>query len=119
MAVPDIDLLGQSLEERRGTIRRKHPLAVLPMRGAGHGTPKITGEKLHAIADAEDRQTEIVDRWIDLGSLGCVNARRATREDDSLHSPVGDDLAGIGRVGQNLRENPAFTHAPGDHLRVL
>ena len=89
------------------------------MGGAGHGTAQIAGEELHAVADTEDRQAQIVDRRVDLRGLGSVDACGATREDNPLHCPVSNDLAGLGRVGQNLREYTALTHTAGNDLSVL
>ena len=41
VAVPDIDLLGQSLEERRGAERRENSFAILAVGGAGDRTAEI------------------------------------------------------------------------------
>ena len=89
------------------------------MGGAGHGTTQIAGEKLHAVADTEDRKAQIVDRRVNLWSLRSVDACGTTREDDPLHGPVSDDLAGLGCVRQYLGKDPALTHASGNDLRVL
>ena len=119
MAVPDIELLGQSLEKRGGADRREDPFAIFPVSRAGDRTAEIAGEKLHPVADAEDRKTEFIDRGIDLGSLWGVDARGTAREDDPLDRAVGDDLAGLGGVGNDLGKDAALANAAGDYLGVL
>jgi len=75
-------------------------------------------DKLHAVADAENRHTEIVDFAIHLRSLGCVNAGWTARENDARWLQLRNGRS-LGVIGNNLGVNLALPHAAGDDLGVL
>ena len=74
------------------------------------------GEELMAVADAEDRHAEIVDRPIDRRAGRRGDARRPARDDDPARAPeVGGGTVDVGHDGVNAQ----LANAAGDEVAVL
>ena len=79
---------------------------------------ELRGERLHAVADAEDGRTGGQQRVADLRRARLAYRLGAAREDDALRRERRDLLGG--RVErQDLAVDADFAHAPRDQLRVL
>ena len=78
---------------------------------------RLTGE-LHSVADAKNRQPQFKQTGIDFGSLRVVNARGATRQNQSLRiefsNPIERQI-----VPNELAKDVLVTHPPSDELRRL
>ncbi len=72
---PHVDLRGQPLEDAGALVDADRRVAVLATLSRLDGAAELVGEQLHAVADAEDGQVELVQGWI--GQRGA--ARRTPR----------------------------------------
>src|ERR1700761_4544064 len=75
-------------------------------------------EKLHAVADAEDRDAGLEHALVGLRRALGVNAGRSAGENNAGGAQAFQD-AGRGVVTDDFRVDIQLAHAPGDDLRVL
>ena len=75
-------------------------------------------DQLHAVADPEDRDAEVVDRRVERRCALDVHALGATGEDDPLRV-AGAQFGGGDRVRHDLGVDVRLAYAPGNELRVL
>lgn len=108
-AEPDKEILIVIDQEIRRT--------VLAARGAGHMSARELAENSHAVANAE-HGTSIEQRSIDPRRALVVDARRASRKDDSLGRER-VDLFLSDRERMDFAVHARLAHAAGDQLRVL
>ena len=57
--------------------------AVLAPAGLGHGPAELLGDQLSAVADAQDRDPELVDAGVDARRALLVDRLRTTGEDEA------------------------------------
>ncbi len=79
---------------------------------------ELLGDRLHAVADAEDRQTELEQALGNLGLFGLQRRFRPAGEDEPARAES-TNLLEIGVPGIDLGIDPGFAHATRDQLRVL
>ena len=91
---------------------------VLPGPTPCDGATELLRYQLGAVADAEDRDPEVVDARIEVGGALHVDRLGTTGEDDGGRGAPGDLLGGDG-VGHDLGVHPCLAHPPGDELCVL
>lgn len=116
--IPDIDNLANASEERTAFRDLKLAAAVFALRGVFDLAAELMRHELHTVANAEDWQPEIEDRWIGMRRLFSINAGGAAAEDQALRMHRRDFFRG--RIeGDDLRINLALAHATRDDLRVL
>ena len=116
VAHPDLRPSGEPGEE--AVRRRLEALrSVLARRSRRHLSAQRLRHRLHAVADAEHGNPKLVDPRVRPRSVLRVDGGRPPGEDDRAR-PRGNLLRGR-VVTQNLRIDPALTHAPGDQMRVL
>ena len=101
-----------------GAVRMEHGPAVLATHPPPNGAAELLGDQLGAVADAEHRHTELVDRRIEARSTLDVDALRPTRQHDRQRRSRGD-VGGDDRVGHDLGEDVQLANPPGDELGVL
>ncbi len=118
MAHPDVDFVGQAVKELRFTRHSATGRAVLACRGTIDASPQCLASQLHAIADAEYRQPQFENFGIAFRRATFVDARRATRENQTF-GLVSRDLFGSDIVPHNLAENMLLPNTPRDQLCVL
>ena len=118
VAVPDIQCCRKFVEEGAFRVAFEFSRAVFAFGRALDLAAESVGDELHAVADAEHGDAEIVDFAVHLRRLGRVNARWTAREDDSRGLQLGDG-GRFGVVRNDLRVDLTFPNAAGDDLCVL
>ena len=106
---------GQQLARLADRELRAPELADL---GALDAPAERQRDELHAVTDAQHRDAELEQLRVEPRRAVGVHRRRAAAEDQALR-PAPRDLLGADVVGQQLAEDAALAHAPGDQLRVL
>ena len=91
---------------------------VLAAHAATDGATQLLGDQLGAVADAEDRHAEVVDRRIELRRALHVDALRAAGQDDRCRV-FGGHLGGVQAVRDDLGVDAQLAHPARDQLRVL
>src|SRR5687767_4186326 len=86
--------------------------------GKLHFAAELMRHQLHAVADPQNRKTEVKNRPIGMRGVARINAGRPSAENDSLR-PARSDFVGRNIESDNLRINLTFAHPARDHLRVL
>ena len=114
--VVDVGRVVGQHERRRGAAQLGP--AVLAAHPAADGAAELLGDELGAVADAEDRDAEVVDRRVERRRTVDVHALRAAGEDQRRGSP-GGDLGGRDAVGHDLGVHRQLADAAGDQLGVL
>ena len=110
--------LGQAGEELVAVEDAQRRPAVLA-RGRGlHVAAEQQRAELHAVADAEDRDSQPQDFRIAARGLLRVNARRPAGEDQPFRRAAAD-FGGGDRERDDLRVHLQLAHAPRDELHVL
>ena len=108
-------IVGQ--EQRRSGAG--HPGAsVLALHAPADDTAELLADQLGAVADAEHRNAQVVDRRIERRRTVDVDALGAARQDDRRRLAVGD-LVGGDPVRDDLGVHLQLTHPTGDQLGVL
>ena len=102
---------------RRGGAAQLRP-AVLAAHPPADRAAELLGDELGAVADAEDRHAEVVDRRVERRGTLDVHALRTTGQDQRGRL-AGGDLGGRDAVGHDLGEHRQLAHAAGDELGVL
>ena len=105
---------------KQGAVRRKGQVGAAIFRGVGGLDPAAQpiGHELGAIADAQNRHTQIEELSGTGGGVRGIDAAGAAGEDDALGLPGANELQGRG-VGQNLAIHTAGPDAAGDKLLIL
>ncbi len=92
--------------------------AELAMTAATDGGPEHLTGQLHAVADAQDGDTEIKDGGVDLRRALVIDAGGAAGEDDAAGVQLGD--LGGGHAGRDEHgKDAALADTPGDELGGL
>ena len=117
---PHAGKLGQinAVPQGAGTNEPQVGGAILAGFGLFQPTTEVEGQKLHTVADAEDRHAEVKESLVQRGSVLFPHARGATRQDDcgGLH---GFHLRGGDDAGVDFGIDAGFAHPTGDELRNL
>ena len=92
--------------------------AVLATHAATDGAAQLLCDQLHAVADAEDGDAELVDGGVERRGALDVHALRAAGQDDRRRL-LGGHLGGGDAVRHDLGVDVELAHPPGDQLRVL
>ncbi len=79
---------------------------------------ELLGDRLHAVADAENRQAELEQPGRNFRTIAIQGRFRAAREYESTRAEI-TDLRELRIPGVNFAVNPGFAHAARDQLRVL
>jgi len=79
---------------------------------------QVLRHQLHAVADAEGGDAELVDSWIDPGRTFRVDGSRAAGKHERKRVARPDVLS-ADAVADQLRVDAALAYAPRDQLRVL
>ena len=98
--------------------RPERGLAELGGARALDAAAELLRHQLHAVADAEHRDAELVDRRIDLRRAVGVDRRRAAAEDQRGRVPRAQRRRRR-PVADELRVDPGLAHTTRDQLRVL
>ena len=101
-----------------GPVRVQLGPAVLAAQAAPDRAAELLGDQLGAVADAEDRHAELVDRRVERRRAVDVDALRAAGQDQRRRPPRGD-LGGRDAVGHDLGVHVQLADPPGDQLGVL
>ena len=104
-------------QQRRAGAAQLGP-AVLAAHAAPDGAAELLGDQLGAVADAEDRHAELVDRRIERRGAVDVDRLRAAGQ-DQRGGPAGGDLGGGDAVRDDLGVDRQLAHPTGDELGVL
>ena len=88
------------------------------MGAAAYFATELLGDQLRPVADAENRDTEVVDAGVEARRAVDVHALRPTAEDDRRRW-VGGDLGGGDAVRHDLAVHVQLAHPSGDELGVL
>ena len=118
VGVPDLELLGQALEEAAGLLQGEHAVAVFAVGALGDAAAEEVALELDAVADAEDGHAELEDGAIGHGRVLGEDAARAAGEDDA-DDAVGLQLRDRGGEVVDLGQHLALADATRDDLRVL
>ena len=105
---------------RRGRSTREHGTIVRPNSRTSprrHGFPRAAGS-LHAVADAQDGDSQVEDGRIGLGRLRIVNAGRPTGKDQPARGQFADSF-GRQVVTDELAKDVGIANPPGDQLGRL
>ena len=92
--------------------------AVFPAVGAGNMPAKLLRNELNAIADAQNWNSELIERGVDPGSVLDVDAVRPAGKDDADRVLLLDFLDGNG-IGLDLAVNAALAHPTCDEMVIL
>ena len=127
VAHPDRHRVGQTVQQaspqgiaRLGAARAvtDHSVAELPFAGVGHPPTKVGGDRLHAVADAQDGQAALVDISGRARRALVVHGGGTAREDEALGVERLHTLPRR-RVRQQLAVDVLLAHPPGDeHARL-
>ena len=119
MRHPDV-LLGGGARQQGAAVALdgENGAAVLAPIGAADRAAVLLGDQLRAVADAENRNVEVVHRRIDGDGAVGVHGIGAAAEDDA-GGGLRCDLSGGGAGRDDLAVDVGFTHPTGDQLGVL
>ncbi len=118
MAHPADEMVVQAGEDRVRPVDPELRLSELPLCARNHCSPELPSHELHSITDAQDRQTQFIQRRVDQRRSGCVDAVRAARKHDPPRLP-GQDLIQRRRIRQQLAVHAALADTAGDQLAIL
>ena len=105
-------------QEQRRTGAGHAGAAVFALHAPPDDAAELLADQLGAVADAEHRHAEVVDRRIERRRSFDVDALRATGQDDRGRLAFGD-LPGGDPVRDDLGVHLQLSHPPGDQLGVL
>ncbi len=114
--VVDVWRIVRQYERRRVSTQLGSP--VLAAQAAPDGATEVLGDELGAVADAEHRHAQLVDRRVERRRTVDMDALGSAGE-DQRRRPAGVDLRGRDPVGDDLGIDVQLAHAPGDQLGVL
>ncbi len=115
---PHSELRGKFCEETGVVVDGHRRASVLATFRGSNRSAEIDREQLHAVADAEDRDVEVVQRGVGMRRTGLEHRCRAAAEDDPARSPPAD-LFGADGSGNQLAVHLGLAHAARDQLAVL
>src|SRR3954464_610870 len=92
--------------------------AVFPALGTFDFAAEIVGEPMHAVANAEDGQTQGEHAGIALGSIGIINGAGAAGKNQASGLELADLFDG-GGTRKDGGKDLLFTNAASDELSVL
>ena len=99
-------------------VKMELRFAVFVVIGADHPTAEIDGDALHPVADPQNRQPQIVDRFVDLVGILVIHRSGSAAENDSF-GIFGFDLFDFGEVGNDFAVDLLLPQAAGDKLSIL
>jgi hypothetical protein len=102
----------------RAVCDPQRPGAVLASPGEHNLAAEVMCHQHQAITNAEHRNAEQKDFWIEMWRVFVVNTRGTTGENESVRFQLGDFSCGCVEAN-NLRINLQFANSPRDHLCVL
>ena len=119
MAHPDILLLWQALEHYRVVIDNFNiSSAIFRIVGWLNFAAQIIRHQLHAVADPQNWNTQLVDFWIDLKGVLCVDTVGAPRENDAFGMHFFDFFSAQ-LVGEQFGIDAKITNPARNQLVVL
>ena len=115
---PDVEQVGQVVQQRIGGGGADLRRAVLARLGRRDLAAERVGQRLHAVADAEHRLAHRQNVGRQLRRVRLVDAVRPAGQHVALRLvPV--DVVDSGVEWEDLGVHPLLADAPGDELRVL
>src|SRR5690606_40152494 len=124
VAHPDIEprwrtgVILEAIQQRAGGNHLGFGMAELALKIRFGATTQLRCQRLHAVADAENRYAEVEGFLWGFRRIGCRRRLRTARENDALWR-VSRDFRGIVIPGPYLAIDADLADAPGDQLRVL
>ena len=118
VAHPDDGLRLHAHEERAGRVKIDRNAAIFSLRRALDHAAERMGGQLHAVADAQHRHAERVDRRVDARGVRIEHGGRAAGENHADRLLRGD-IGKRGGVGDDLAEDLRLAHAARDELGIL
>ena len=118
MAHPHFCGLRQALPQGRSGSQRKLGRTVFTGLRAGKTSAKTISDKLHAVADTENRHSKFKKSPVQHRSVLAANAGRSARKNDGLRLH-GCHFRGLHCAGMNFRVNAGFTYTARYQLRHL
>src|SRR5439155_2126585 len=118
VAHPAALLVGRPGEQAAVLAHLERRAPELADRGPLHPAAQLEHHRLHAVADAENRDPELEQLAREPGRALGIDRRRAAREDQPARG-ARPYLVERGRVRQELAEDTALANATSDELRVL
>jgi len=115
---PTLLLAGEAVEEQAVARHAQGRLAELADARLRHRPTQLQSHELGAVADAEDRDAEVVQTGVGTRRPVDVDAHGAAAEDQPL-GPAGSDLLDGEVVRDELRVDAALAHPSGDELTIL
>src|SRR4030066_1517161 len=94
MPHPDLGLLGYALKKIGVIIYYQIGLAELSLCGPGHLAAEIMSHQLHAVADAQDRDTELKNLHVRNRSTFLIDTGRSSRQYNTLRVEISYLLQG-------------------------
>ena len=92
--------------------------AVFAAQATSDLATELEGDQLCSVADAEDRNPEVIDGGVERRRTVDVHALRATRQDQRRRR-IGNDLGRGDSMRHDLAVDVELADPPGDQLRVL
>ena len=119
VAHPYLDGSGQAFEELDGgVLERDLGVAVFALGGRADLSAEMVDDEVQSVADAEGGQVELEKRGVGFRSVGIVDGRWATGEDDAERL-VGFNFRDGRRAGEDDGEDVQFADTASDELRIL
>ena len=104
--------------EELGLARCEVGLAELGGAGSLDLPAEVAGHELHAVADAQRRDSQVEDCGVEVGRPVRVDRRGASGQ-NQRRRVAGRELRSGEPMPHELRVHPRFAHAPRDELAVL
>jgi hypothetical protein len=118
VAHPHFELGGKVTQQMRTGDHFDFSAAVLGSTCRGNSSSRDIGQKLMAVANAEDRNPGVDYLGVHPVGLGRIDGSGTTRENDPGWPPS-FDLGRGDRAGDDLRVDVSFPNPPGYQLGVL
>jgi len=118
VGIPDLELLGEALEETAGFVEGENAVAVFAVGALGDFAAEEVALELDAVADAEDGDAQLEEGGVGHRCVFGEHAARATGEDDA-NDAVCLQLRGGRAEVVDFGEDLALADAAGDDLGVL
>ncbi len=115
---PDVELVGQTVEEIGPFQNLAMRRTVLAGRGTFDASAQRLASQLHPVTDPQHGQTQIKQPRIALGSRPLVDARRSSREDQPQRVVL-PNLVHRNIVPHDLAKHVLLAHAARDQLGIL
>ena len=111
-------LVLDALEQDAVVLRRELGATIFAVRGGHDLAAEVVGQQLHAVADAEHRNTHVEVFHVQLRASPFQNGRRPAGQDQRRGLERLDPL-GVHVAGVNLGIDPGLAHAARDKLGEL